>query len=167
MPGTAAIIRLIPTLVLLAASPPTWAEDKADLVVVEKSKGTLILYKSGKTLATYHVAFGGDPKGPKQSEGDGKTPEGRYVLDSKNTQSGYHKAFHISYPNQSDIAKAKKRGVSPGGAIMVHGQKNGYGWASFITQRLNWTKGCVALSNSDLDDMWNRVDAGTPIEIRP
>ncbi len=149
------------------AAPLAQAGEKADLVVVEKSKRQLSLYKSGKLLATYHVTFGGDPVGPKQREGDGKTPEGQYVLDYKNDGSGYYKAFHISYPNAQDVERAKKAGVAPGGAIMIHGQKNGWGWASFLTQRFNWTKGCIAMSNGDLDQLWAMVDAGTPIDIRP
>ncbi len=140
---------------------------KADLVIVEKSKHQLSLYKAGKLLASYHVVFGGNPVGAKEKEGDGKTPEGRYTLDNRKSDSGYHKAFHISYPNAKDLEHARRLGVSPGGDIMIHGQKNGFGWASFLTQRFNWTKGCIALSNGDLDAVWDAVDAGTPIEIRP
>ncbi len=156
-------IALITTALAAAAANP----EKADLVVVEKGRHRLSLYKGGKLLASYHAAFGGNPVGSKEKEGDGKTPEGRYVLDNKKSDSGYHRAFHISYPDTKDIEHAKKLGVSPGGDVMVHGQKNGFGWASFVTQRFNWTKGCIALSNDDLDAMWNVVEVGTVIEIRP
>ena len=149
------------------AGPELKPGEKADLVVVEKNRHTLSLYKEGKLLAAYHAAFGGDPAGPKEREGDNKTPEGRYLLDYKNAGTGYHKAIHISYPNAQDIARARKLGVQPGGAIMVHGQKNNYGWASFITQRFDWTLGCVALANDDMDEVWDHVEVGTPIEIRP
>jgi murein L,D-transpeptidase YafK len=89
------------------------------------------------------------------------------VLDRKNAHSAFYKAFHISYPNSKDIERAKKLGISPGGDIMVHGQKNGIGWFSFISQRFNWTKDCIALNNKNMDAMWEIVDAGTNIEIRP
>ncbi len=159
---------LLPALAACQSVGPAIAQgERADFVVVEKSKHTLALYKQGKLLATYHVAFGGDPVGPKQREGDEKTPEGRYAFDYKNAATGYHKAIHVSYPNAQDIALAKQQGVSPGGAIMVHGQKNHYGWAAFITQRFNWTHGCIALSDEDMDEVWDHVHADTPVEIRP
>lgn len=141
--------------------------EKADLVVVEKSRHSLSLYRQGRFLVSYHVAFGGDPAGPKQQQGDEKTPEGRYQLDYRNAATGYHKAIHVSYPDAQDVARAKRLGVPPGGEIMLHGQKNGYGWASFLTQRFNWTHGCIALDDDDMDAVWNHVDTGTPIEIRP
>ena len=157
---------LLTSLTLIAA-PCAYAGEKADFVVVEKSKNLLSLYKADRLLASYHAVFGGNPVGPKEMKGDDKTPEGRYILDSKKSNSAFHKAFHVSYPNSKDIERAKKLGVDPGGDIMVHGQKNGLGWASFISQRFNWSKGCVALSNEDIDAMWEAVDAGTSIEIRP
>lgn len=111
------------------------AQEKADFVLVEKSKNLLTLFKNHKVIGTYHVVFGGNPVGHKEQEGDNKTPEGRYTLDSKNVNSAYYKSIHISYPNAKDIANAKAKGVSPGGAIMIHGQKNGFGWAAAATQR--------------------------------
>ena len=143
------------------------AEEIADSVLVEKSKHTLTLLKNGKSLATYHVVFGSNPVGHKEQEGDKKTPEGIYTLDSKNSNSSYFKAIHISYPNAQDLAKAKTRGVSAGGAVMIHGQKNGLGWASFAAQRINWTAGCIALSNEDMERVWKSVNVPTKIEIRP
>jgi murein L,D-transpeptidase YafK len=157
---------LIVSLLLLSVAS-AYADEKADLVVVEKSKNRLSLYKSGKLLASYHAVFGSNPVGPKEKDGDNKTPEGRYILDKKKADSAFHKAFHISYPNSQDLERARQLGVAPGGDIMVHGQKNGYGWAYFITEHVNWTKGCIALSNKDIDAMWKIVDVGTAIEIRP
>lgn len=151
----------------LIVSTSVYAGEKADFVVVEKSKNLLSLYKAGRLLASYHAVFGGNPVGAKESQGDGRTPEGRYILDTKKSDSAFYKAFHVSYPNTKDAERAKKLGVDPGGDIMVHGQKNGFGWASFISQKFNWTKGCIALANEDIDAMWETVDAGTPIEIRP
>jgi murein L,D-transpeptidase YafK len=103
--------------------------------------------------------------GHKQQEGDERTPEGKYLLDYKKDDSAFYKAIHISYPNQNDIENAKKRGVSPGGLIMIHGQRNGLGWLSFASQFFNWTNGCIAVTNSEMEEIWLAVDAGTPIEI--
>ena len=113
------------------------------------------------------MAFGDNPVGHKQQEGDERTPEGKYILDYKKDDSSFYKAIHISYPNKDDIESAKKKGVSPGGFIMIHGQKNGYGWAAWITQYFNWTDGCIAVTNSEMDEIWEAVDIGTPIEIKP
>lgn len=143
------------------------AEEIADSVLVEKSKYRLSLLKAGKVIASYPVVFGGNPIGHKEQEGDNKTPEGIYTLDSKNAKSAYFKAIHISYPNAQDIARAKSKGVSAGGAIMIHGQKNGFGWAHLVTQQINWTKGCIALSNEDMEKVWNSIKVPTKIEIRP
>lgn len=143
------------------------AQEKADFVLVEKSKHLLTLYKNHKAIGLYHVVFGGNPVGHKEQEGDNKTPEGRYVLDSKNAKSAYYKSIHVSYPNAKDIANAKAKGVSPGGAIMIHGQKNGFEWAEFATQQTNWTLGCVALTNSDMEILWQKIDVPIPIEIKP
>jgi murein L,D-transpeptidase YafK len=157
------------TLVFLIFVFPiiSMAAGKADRVLVDKSEARLYLLKDGKVVKGYPVAFGADPVGHKQQEGDERTPEGDYVLDYKKSDSAFHKAIHISYPNAEDRARAKARGVKPGGLIMIHGQKNGLGWLSLITQLFNWTDGCIALSNADMDEVWATVDAGTPITIRP
>lgn len=154
-------------LVLMPIVSITMANQKADLVVVRKSESRLYLHRDGKPFAAYKASFGAEPTGHKQQEGDERTPEGRYILDSKNTKSAFHKSIHISYPNEKDMASAKARGVSPGGLIMIHGQKNGLGWLSFVSQWFNWTDGCVGLSNKDMDEVWNAVDVGTPIMIYP
>ncbi len=135
--------------------------------MVIKSESKLYLKNNGKTLKIFRVAFGANPKGHKLKKGDERTPEGRYLLDYKNENSAFHKAIHISYPNEKDKRRAKELGVKPGGQIMIHGQKNGYGWLSFIIQLFNWTDGCIALSDSDMDELWELVDVGTPIEIKP
>lgn len=143
------------------------ATEKADAVVVKKSDHQLFLVKNGKIIKQFHIALGGNPKGHKQQEGDQRTPEGKYKLDYKTTQSGYYKAFHISYPNQADINNARKRGVQPGGQILIHGQPNGRESYQAITQKFDWTLGCIALTNADMDEVWAAVDAGTPIDIKP
>lgn len=141
--------------------------EKADAVLVKKSEHRLFLLKNGKSFKDFHVVFGGEPKGHKQQEGDGRTPEGKYLLDYKLVNSNYYRAFHVSYPNPIDIQHAKELGVSPGGQIMIHGQKNGFAAFATITQTINWTKGCIALTNEDIDQLWAAIDAGTPIEILP
>jgi murein L,D-transpeptidase YafK len=140
---------------------------KADAVLVVKSEKRLYLLEDGDAFASYHATFGGAPKGHKQRQGDQRTPEGRYVLDSKNGGSKYHRSIHVSYPNTQDRRQASKTGADPGGNIMIHGQPNGWGWAGIVLQRFSWTDGCIALSNRDMDRVWRAVDAGTPIEIRP
>jgi murein L,D-transpeptidase YafK len=150
---------LLPTL--------CFGQEKADSVVVVKSEAKLYLMKVGKVLREFHVSFGANPKGHKQQLGDERTPEGKYILDYKKANSNYYKAIHISYPNTEDKKRARKRNVNPGGSIMIHGQKNGYGGLSFITQRFNWTDGCIAVSNKAMDEIWQVVDVGTPIEIKP
>jgi len=155
------------TILLLLIPTIAFGIEKADFVLVIKSEATLYLIKNGKVLKKYHVAFGANPKGHKQQEGDERTPEGKYILDYKKENSSFYKAIHISYPSNEDKKRAKEKGVSPGGQIMIHGQKNDIGWLSFITQRFNWTDGCIAVTNSAMDEIWDSVNIGTPIEIKP
>lgn len=139
-----------------------------DKVLIDKSQSKLYLQKEGKIIKSYHVVFGGNPKGHKVQEGDQRTPEGKYVLDFKKENSAYYRAIHISYPNKKDKAHAAKLGVSAGGDIMIHGQKNGTGWfKSFFSQMVNWTAGCIALKDSDMAYIYKTVPVGTPIEILP
>ena len=141
--------------------------EMADTVLVKKSESKLYLKKDGKIIKEFHVAFGANPKGHKQQEGDERTPEGKYTLDYKKENSSFYKAIHISYPNESDKKRAKESGVNPGGLIMIHGQRNGLGWLSWITKIFDWTDGCIAVSNSAMDQIWDAVAVGTPIEIKP
>ena len=141
--------------------------DKADAVVVDKSDAKLYLMKQGIIYASFPVTFGREPKGHKQQQGDERTPEGHYTLEYKNSNSSYYKSIHISYPNAQDRENARKLGVNPGGDIMIHGQANGWEWASVFVQLFNWTNGCIALKNNDMDRVWEAVDSGIPIEIKP
>jgi len=154
-------------ILTLFVSFPASAVQKADLVLVIKSQKKMYLKNGEETLKEYDVVFGANPKGHKEKEGDERTPEGKYKLDYKKSDSAYYKAIHISYPNEEDIKKAKEKGDNPGGQIMIHGQRNYFGWLSFIMQWFNWTNGCIAVTNSEMDEIWNAVDVGTPIEIRP
>ena len=141
--------------------------EKADAVLVDKSDAQLYLMKQGLIYASFSVTFGREPKGHKQQKGDERTPEGHYTLGYKNTNSAYYRSIYISYPNAQDRENARKLGVNPGGDIMIHGQPNGWEWASTFVQLFNWTNGCVALKNPDMDRVWEAVDPGIPIEIRP
>ena len=143
------------------------ADELADKVLVEKSKNKMTLFKKGKEIAHYHVVFGGNPIGHKEQEGDQRTPEGKYVLDFKKPNSAYYKAIHISYPNAQDVARSKSKGKSAGGDIMIHGQKNGFEALQAQTQKFNWTIGCIALTNEDMDSFWSKIKTPTNIEIRP
>lgn len=138
---------------------------EVDLVKVEKSKNRMYLLDGIKIIKEYHVALGKNPKGHKQRKGDKKTPEGIYTLDYKKEDSSFYRAMHISYPNEADKVNAKKQGVSPGGLIMVHGQSNWQGWRAPVTQQLNWTNGCIALTNAEMDEFMTLVKVGTPIQI--
>jgi murein L,D-transpeptidase YafK len=122
-------------------------------------------WQGGNIIKEYHVAFGANPKGHKQQEGDEKTPEGEYTLDYIKEDSTFYRAMHISYPNKKDKANAEKIGVSPGGFIMVHGQRNWLGWLAPISQLFNWTNGCIALTNSEVDEFIELVKVGTKIQI--
>jgi murein L,D-transpeptidase YafK len=140
---------------------------RADLVVVLKKQRTLQLLRDGRVIKTYKVALGGDPVGPKKRQGDHKTPEGIYVLDSRNAQSQFHKSIHISYPNARDRATARRQGVLPGGDVFVHGLPNGYGWVGAGHRAKDWTDGCIAVTNEEIEEIWSAVADGAPIEIRP
>lgn len=142
-------------------------QNSIDEVLVIKSKARLYLKSAGQVVKSFPVVFGKSPIGHKKQLGDNKTPEGLYTLDYKNINSDFYKSIHISYPNEQDRRIAKQSGIDPGGNIMIHGQKNGYGWPEIISQNVNWTKGCIALSNSDMDKIWNAVQIGTPIRILP
>jgi murein L,D-transpeptidase YafK len=139
----------------------------ADRVVVYKQERKLVLLFQGKELRSYKVALGGEPIGAKTQQGDHRTPEGLYVLDSRNPNSHYYKAFHISYPNSKDIAAARKLGVSPGGDIMLHGLPKEYAWVGKAHTLHDWTDGCVAVTDEEMDEIWKLVRVGTPIEIKP
>ena len=139
----------------------------ADRVLVLKKEHTLQLLSQGKVIKTYKVALGGDPVGPKTRQGDHKTPEGTYVLDFRNAHSQYYKSLHISYPSERDRAAARRMGVSPGGDVFVHGLPKGYGYVGAAHRLKDWTDGCVAVTNQELDEIWAAVADGTPIEIRP
>jgi murein L,D-transpeptidase YafK len=140
---------------------------RADQAIVVKSQRTLTLLSQGQVLRTYKVALGGTPVGAKEREGDHKTPEGHYVLDRRNAKSRFYKSIHVSYPSEQGRRKAAERGVAPGGDVMIHGLPNGFGWLGATHRHLDWTDGCIAVTDAEMDQIWDLVADGTPIEIRP
>jgi murein L,D-transpeptidase YafK len=140
---------------------------KADRVVVVKSERRLYLVRDNKVIGSYRIALGAQPIGHKVFEGDGRTPEGLYVLDRKYPASRFYRAIHISYPSALDIAESRKYGGRPGGLILIHGQPsngpNGY----HDYRPWDWTAGCIAVSNAEMDEIWNATDEGIPIDILP
>lgn len=140
---------------------------KIDLVVVTKSTATMALMRDGKVLRRYRIALGDSPLGHKLTEGDQRTPEGRYILDYKKSDSAYYRAIHISYPNEEDKLRADALGIPPGGQIMIHGQNPRSDLTAEEAQQYNWTDGCIAITNPQMDELWQAIDEGTPIEILP
>ena len=140
---------------------------RAERVIVLKKKRILQLIGHGAVLKEYKVALGGDPVGPKRRQGDHKTPEGTYVLDSRNAHSQFYKSIHISYPNERDRTDARQAHLSPGGDVFVHGLPNGYQWVGAGHRLKDWTDGCIAVTDEEMDEIWSAVKDGTPIEIRP
>jgi murein L,D-transpeptidase YafK len=140
---------------------------KVDLVVVTKSNSTMALMRNGKVMRQYRIALGDRPEGHKLKEGDQRTPEGRYILDYKKSNSAYYRAIHISYPNDEDKFRASALGISPGGQIMIHGQNPNSSLTPQEAQKLNWTDGCIAITNKQMDELWGSIEPGTPIEIWP
>jgi murein L,D-transpeptidase YafK len=139
----------------------------ADKILIEKKKRRLALISRGEVLKTYKIALGGNPNGPKERQGDNKTPEGTYVIDSRNRDSRYHLSLHISYPNEKDKQRAKELGVSPGGDIMIHGFKSGFSAIGDFHTEVDWTKGCIAVTDEEIEEIEKFVPNGTIVEIRP
>jgi murein L,D-transpeptidase YafK len=152
---------------LAAADDRSPLTPHVDRVLVVKSERKLVLLSQSQVIKTYKVALGGSPVGAKTRQGDHKTPEGLYVLDRRNEHSQFYRSIHISYPSTEDRARARKLGVSPGGDVMLHGLPNGYGWIGGAHRSRDWTDGCIAVTNDEMDEIWRIVPDGTPIEIRP
>jgi len=156
--------------VALAVCAFAWAEPpspKVDRILVTKRDHQLSLMSGDKAIKTYSVALGRGGLEPKRQQGDGRTPEGTYRIDSRNRQSQFHRSLHISYPDAEDRKRAKKAGVSPGGDIFLHGLLNGQGWIGKGHRAVDWTDGCIAVTDQEIEEIWGLVPNGTPIEIRP
>jgi murein L,D-transpeptidase YafK len=139
----------------------------ADKILIEKKERRLTLISKNRVLKTYKIALGGNPNGPKERQGDNKTPEGTYIIESRNKDSRYHLSLRLSYPNEKDKKRAKKLGVSPGGDIMIHGIKNGFSWIGDSHSGFDWTRGCIAVTDEEIGEIDKLVPLGTIVEIRP
>lgn len=143
------------------------ADGTVDRIVIDKSERQLVLLRGDQPVRTYAVALGRAPKGHKRFEGDQRTPEGVYTIDQRNARSQFHRALRISYPNEADRVRALEAGLNPGGQIMIHGLKNGQGWLGQRHLGDDWTDGCIAVTNAEIEEIWSLVDLGTPVEIKP
>ncbi len=143
------------------------AGKQVDSIVVYKSKRQLLVYSDGQLIKTYKISLGGEPVGAKEYEGDNKTPEGTYFIYAKNSNSTCYKNLGISYPNKQDIAHAKKIGKPTGGAIKIHGLGNGLGFIGKFQRWFDWTSGCIAITDQEIDELYNAVEVGSKIEINP
>jgi murein L,D-transpeptidase YafK len=146
---------------------PLPRDARADRVLVEKAARRLTLLRGGKPLKTYRIALGRAPAGAKEYEGDQRTPEGVYTIDFHKPDSDYHLALHISYPEQHDVDRAALNGLSAGSDIMIHGLPNGRGWVGRFHRRKDWTAGCVAVADFEIEEIYRAVADGTPVELRP
>jgi murein L,D-transpeptidase YafK len=164
--GISACVAIIAlTFVYLHASEGGLIDGPADRIVVAKQAHTLTLYRQGKVLKTYRVALGRGGIGPKLQAGDNRVPEGVYRIVGRNPQSAFYRSLRVGYPTPEQIRQAQARGVSPGGDIMVHGIRNGLGWIGPLQQQIDWTKGCIAVTDREIDEIWREVPDGTTIEI--
>jgi murein L,D-transpeptidase YafK len=138
-----------------------------DKIVVKKHKRTMEIYSAGKVIKTYKISLGQHPVGNKEFQGDKKTPEGQYFINDKNPKSAFHKNLGISYPNADNIQAAKEKNLDPGGDIKIHGIKNGFGFIGKFQRMIDWTAGCIGLTDQEIEELYDRVEIGTPIIIQP
>ncbi len=151
----------------LSSAPNLLGSKSVDMVLVYKGRRTMYLMRDGEVIRSYAVALGRNPYGHKNREGDGRTPEGGYLIDWRNPDSDFHLSLHISYPRPQDHRTASEAGYDPGGAIMIHGLPNGRTAAEVGHPRYDWTNGCIAVSNEEIEEIWELVDDGTAIFILP
>jgi murein L,D-transpeptidase YafK len=138
-----------------------------DRIVIEKNQRKMTVYHDGKPVKEYRIALGFQPIGHKEQQGDGKTPEGLYKIVTKNAQSRFHRSLKISYPSESDRKHAAAHNVDAGNDVMIHGLMNGLGWIDHAHRLMDWTKGCVAVTSREIEEIYEATAVGTPVEIRP
>jgi len=136
-----------------------------DYILVEKAARKLTVFQNDKPLRSYKIALGFSPAGDKQVQGDGKTPEGIFTINRRNPSSSYHLSLGIDYPQAEDVARAQSQGIDPGGDIFIHGQPNATG--KLATIGFDWTAGCIAVSDAEIEELWRVVQNGTVVEIKP
>jgi murein L,D-transpeptidase YafK len=152
--------------VFSGAPRPLPAKARANLIVIDKSAHRMTLYARSRVLRVYTIALGRGGLDPKTRQGDGLTPEGHYEIDGRNAHSAFYRALHVSYPSKMDRKVARARGRSPGGDIMIHGLRNYTGWIGTWQRAVDWTDGCIAVTDDEMDEIWRSVPNGTPVEIR-
>ena len=166
-----AVLIVVCALAIYLSAHHNWnslsAGTTIDRIVVEKSARRLSIFRKANQIKSYRVALGRNPLGAKQEEGDMKTPEGIYKINGRNPQSSFHLALHISYPSDEDGKRAVARGVAPGFDIMIHGLQNGRGWIGAFHRWKDWTAGCIAVTDEEIEELWRVTPDGTTIEIRP
>jgi murein L,D-transpeptidase YafK len=140
---------------------------KADLIIVEKGRRLMTIYSKGIKLKSYRISLGKEPVGDKKCQGDNKTPEGTYYIKGKDAKSRFHRSLWISYPDPVDTRDAQLAGKNPGGAILIHGITDGYSWLGKAHLLIDWTRGCIAVTNKEIEELFGHVNVGMPIEIRP
>ncbi|AXX99894.1 L,D-transpeptidase family protein [Profundibacter amoris] len=145
--------------------PPAPLTEQIDHILIEKSTRRMTVFRDGQAVRTYKIALGFAPDGDKLQQGDGKTPEGKFTITRRNPNSKYHLSLGIDYPQADDIARAKAAGLDPGGDIFIHGQPNGFG--KLATIPTDWTAGCIAVSDAEIEELWRVVQTGTTVEIKP
>lgn len=147
--------------------PPALAplEGRIDRILIEKDARRLTVFRDGAALRSYRIALGFAPEGDKERQGDGRTPEGTFRIDRRNSESAFHLSLGIDYPRPEDVERARAGGYSPGGDIFIHGQPNGLG--AVATLPYDWTAGCIAVSDQEIEELWRLTPLGTAVEIRP
>ena len=163
--GTAAFAQTLTTVASMRA-PAISVQPKVDRVLVLKHKHKLLLFSSDQVVKSYDIALGHGGLAPKQRQGDGRTPEGLYTIDWRNPASRFHLALHISYPQSADMQRARRLGADPGGGIMIHGLDPESAWVGANHRLTDWTNGCIAVTDSEIEEIWQMVPDGTPVEIR-
>jgi len=155
------------SILLLSVAGFAAAQPQADLIVVEKARRTMTLMSGDQVLKTYLVALGGHPVGAKERQGDSKTPEGSYVIAAKNAHSQFHLSLRISYPNAADREHARKLGLNPGSDIFIHELAPSFSKIGALHRRMDWTDGCIAVTDQEIEEIWKLVPVGTKVEIKP
>lgn len=146
--------------------PPDIAlQGPVDRILIEKSARRMTVFRDGRALKTYRIALGFAPEGDKTRQGDGRTPEGQFRIDRRNANSAYHLSLGLDYPQPEDAARARAGGYSPGGDIFIHGQPNDRKGQPVL--RRDWTAGCIAVSDPEIEELWRAVAIGTEVELRP
>lgn len=156
---------LLVLAIAVIAVPARATPPQVDRIVIDKSERMLRAYAGGEQVLAFDVALGRKPK-RKLCEGDGRTPEGVYAVVGRNVSSAYHRSLRLSYPSRADRDRAHAEGCAPGGDIMIHGLRNGFGWLGANHAAANWTRGCIAVTNEEIEILWDLVPDGTPVEIR-